>query len=107
MFENKFSHVLKKSFDKYKVDYQFSPPHIHRANAAERFICTLDSHFLAGMASCNPNFPFGEWDRLLEQAEIPQTYCKLRDVILAYLYIHILMEYMISIGNYQRLQALR
>ena len=46
------------------------PPHIHRANAAERAIRTFKSRFLAGLSSCDPNFPVGEWDRLLDKAEM-------------------------------------
>ena len=46
---------------KYKTNYQLVPPHIHRANAAERAIQTFKK-------SLDPDFPMAEWDRLLEQA---------------------------------------
>ena len=31
---------------------------------------TFKAHFLAGLASCDPAFPIGEWDRLLDQTEL-------------------------------------
>ena len=43
---------------------------MHRRNAAEQAIRTYKNHCMAGFASCNPNFPLAEWDRLLTQAEI-------------------------------------
>ena len=46
------------------------PPNIHRRNAAERAIRTFKAHFLSGLATCDPNFPISEWDRLLPQAEM-------------------------------------
>ena len=70
ILDNEFSQDLKKSLKKYNVDYQFVPPHIHRANAAERAICTFKSHFLAGLSSCDPQFPIGEWDHSLDKAEL-------------------------------------
>ena len=44
------------------------PPHIHRANIMEQAIRTLKAHFLSSLSSCDPKFPIGEWDRLLDQA---------------------------------------
>jgi hypothetical protein len=46
------------------------PPHCHRRNAAERAIRTFKEHFMAGISSVYPAFPFHLWDRLLPQAEI-------------------------------------
>ena len=43
---------------------------MHRRNAAERAIRTFKSHFLAGLATCNPNFPITEWDHHLQQSEL-------------------------------------
>ena len=43
---------------------------MHRTNAAERAIRTFKNHLIAGLATCHPDFPLGEWDRLLEQCEI-------------------------------------
>ena len=43
---------------------------MYRRNAAERAIRTFKSHFLAGLATYNPNFPTTKWDRLLHQSEL-------------------------------------
>ena len=43
---------------------------VHRRNAAERAIQTFKDHFIAGLASVDPQFPIQEWDRLLPQATI-------------------------------------
>jgi hypothetical protein len=48
----------------------WSPPHCHRRNAAERAIRTFKEHFVAGLSSVDPTFPLHLWDRLLPQAEI-------------------------------------
>ena len=43
---------------------------MHRINAAERAIRTYKNHLLAGIATCDPNYPITEWDRLLTQCNI-------------------------------------
>ena len=43
---------------------------MHRRNAAERSIRTFKSHFLSTLATCDPDFPITEWDRLLQQSEM-------------------------------------
>jgi hypothetical protein len=48
----------------------WSPPHWHRRNAAERAIRNFKEHFVAGLSSIDPTFPLHLWDRLLPQAEI-------------------------------------
>jgi len=53
---------------KVKTSHQLVPPHNHRANASERAIQTFKNHFKAGLGSVDPDFPMGEWDRLLPQA---------------------------------------
>ena len=53
-----------------EVDFQLTPPHIHRRNAAERAIQTLKNHFIAGLCSTDRQFPLHLWDRLLPQALI-------------------------------------
>ena len=68
LLDNEISHEFKKALNKYNIDYQRVPPHIHRRNAAERAIRTFKNHFLAGLATCDPQFPIYEWDRLLYQA---------------------------------------
>lgn len=64
---------------------------IHRANAAERAICTFKAHFLAGLSSCDPNFPISEWDQLLDQAEMTLNLLRTsrcNPKLSAYAYIH-------------------
>ena len=68
--DNEASNVLKQTMLKYKINYQLTPPHMHRINAAERAIHTFKNHYLAGLASVDPSFPINKWDRLLPQAEI-------------------------------------
>ena len=46
------------------------PPYLHHANAAERSIQTYKDHFIAGLSSCNPKFPFYLWDRLIPHATL-------------------------------------
>ena len=39
------------------VDFQLAPPHDHKTNAAERAIRTAKNHFIAGLATCEKDFP--------------------------------------------------
>ena len=66
----KYPPTLKKRFLKNNITYQAVPPHTHRANAAERAIQTFKSHFLSGLATCDPDFPIAEWDCLLQQCKM-------------------------------------
>ena len=68
--QNSLSQHIKTAFTKYEVNYELVPPHMHRRNAAERAIRTMKNHLLAGLAACDPDFPIGEWDRLLDQCEL-------------------------------------
>jgi hypothetical protein len=70
ILDNEASAELKKSLKKYDLEYQLVPPHVHRRNAAERAIQTYKNHLLAFFATCDPDFPVSEWDRLLFQAEL-------------------------------------
>jgi hypothetical protein len=68
--DNEASAALKTFFTANDVEYQLVSPHCHRRNAAERAIRTFKEHFVAGLSSVDPTFPFHLWDRLLPQAEI-------------------------------------
>ena len=57
ILDNKISKEFKQALYKKGIKYQLVPPHIHRANAAERAIQTFTDHFSAGLASCNFKFP--------------------------------------------------
>jgi hypothetical protein len=50
------------------ITYQFTPPHIHQRNNAEREIHTFKNHFIAGFCSVDPTFTLKLWDKLLPQA---------------------------------------
>jgi hypothetical protein len=68
--DNEASLALKSYFTENDITYQLVPPHCHRRNAAGRAIITFKEHFVASLASVDPNFPMHLWDRLLPQAEI-------------------------------------
>ena len=68
ILDNECAAEFKHALTKNKIQYQLVPPHVHRRNAAERAIQTFKHHFLAGLASADPDFPVAEWDRLLPQA---------------------------------------
>jgi hypothetical protein len=70
ILDNEASADLKKGLKKYGLDYQLVPPHVHRRNAAERAIRTYKNHLLAFLATCDPDFPVSEWDRLMFQVEL-------------------------------------
>jgi hypothetical protein len=60
--------TLKIFFTTNDVECQLLPPYCQRRNAAERAIRTFKEHFVAGLASVDPDFPLHLWDRLLPQA---------------------------------------
>jgi hypothetical protein len=68
--ENEASLALRKYLTKQGINYQLSPPHIHRRNNAERAIQTFKNHFIADLCSVDPTFPLKLWDKLLPQATI-------------------------------------
>ena len=68
VLDNEVSAEFILALKKYDIDFQLVPPHIHRANLAERAIQTFKHHFKAGLATVDPDFPLAEWDRLLPQA---------------------------------------
>ena len=60
--------MLKEYLIDNDVEFQLAPPHIHRHNAVERAIRTLKNHIIAGIATCDKEFPLHLWDRLFPQA---------------------------------------
>ena len=70
VLDNEISGELKAALTKYKYKFQLTPPNIHRINAAERAIRTYKNHLLSGLATCHPDFPIAEWDRLIDQANL-------------------------------------
>ena len=68
--DDEASKALKNVIHKEQTEYQLTPPHIHRRNAAERAIRTFKNHFISGLCSVDKNFPLHSWCRLLDQAEL-------------------------------------
>ena len=68
--DNEASKALKNFIKKEQTEYQLTPPHIHRRNAAKRAIRTFKNHFISGLCSVDKNFPLHLWCRLLDQAEL-------------------------------------
>lgn len=70
MLDNECSDLLREYITNQGTKLQTTPVGIHRRNAAERAIQTFKNHFIAGLATTDPNFPLHLWDRLLPQAVI-------------------------------------
>ena len=70
ILDNEISGTINKTFIKNDITFQAVPPHTHQSNSAERAIQTFKKHFLSGLATCDPEFPITEWDRLLQQYEM-------------------------------------
>ena len=66
--DNEASKELKGFMEEKEVDFQFTPTHSHRRNAAERAIRTFKNHFIAVLCGTDPNFPLILWDKLISQA---------------------------------------
>ena len=56
------AHLRKKG-----IQVQLAPPNNHRANKAERAIQTFKNHFIAGLATCDPQFPITQAKNLTHQ----------------------------------------
>ena len=65
--DNEASRELKDFMEEKEVDFQLTPTHSHRRNAAERAIRTFKNHFIAILCGTDPDFPLMLWDKLLEQ----------------------------------------
>jgi hypothetical protein len=70
--DNECSSALRSILNQHDIQFQFqlSPPHMHRHNAAERAIQTFKAHSIAGLCSVDPNFHLRLWDRLMSQETI-------------------------------------
>ena len=56
--------------DKWNIQYQLVPSHIHRQNAAERAIRKFKAHFLSILEGVADDSPRRHWDQLLPQAKL-------------------------------------
>ena len=70
ILDNECSAAFKNTLQQEGITYELVSPHQHRRNTTECTIRTFKNHFLAGLATCHPDFPLSEWDRLLAQAEV-------------------------------------
>ena len=67
ILDNEASQLIKDAMTDTNVNFQLIPPHVKRANIAERAIQTFKNHFKSILASINPDFPVSQWDFLLAQ----------------------------------------
>lgn len=76
---------------KYNINFQLTPSHIHRRNAAERAIRTCKNHFIANMCTTDYKFPVHLWDRIVEQATMTLNMlraCRFNTKMSAYTALH-------------------
>ena len=62
MLDNECSQALKNFIRGAHVRHQLVPPSLYRALVAKRAIQTYKAHLIAGLSSCDPNFPLHIWD---------------------------------------------
>ena len=60
MLDNECPDGLKDYMRRKGITFQLVPPHLH----------TFKDYLIAGIASCDPDFPLYLWDRLLDQATL-------------------------------------
>ena len=70
ILDNEASSTLKQILTTKGQKYELVPPNMHRRNAVEKAIRTFKNHLISGLATCDPEFPVHEWDRILPQCEI-------------------------------------
>ena len=61
MLDNEYPGGLKIFLREASVKFQLVPSYLHCTNAVEHAIQTYKDHLIAGMSSCNPNFPLHLW----------------------------------------------
>ena len=70
MLDNECPVGLKTFLRKASFKFQLVPSYLHCTNAAERAIQTYKDHLIAGLSSCDPNFPLHIWYRLITHATL-------------------------------------
>jgi hypothetical protein len=69
--DNESSVILENFFkEEVKIEFNFIAAGNHRANKAERAIQSWKNHFIAGIATVDPDFPMNQWSKFLLQAEL-------------------------------------
>ena len=66
VMDNELSDYLIKAMKNNNTTYQLVTPYSNCRFFSERAIQSYKKHFESGMASVDPNFPFSEWDCLIE-----------------------------------------
>ena len=51
------------------IKMQLVEPHNHRSNAADQAIQTFKNHTIAGLCTCDEDFPSVLWCKLIKQAQ--------------------------------------
>ena len=67
---NELSSLMNNFIREAGETHQLVLPGLHQATIAEREIQRSKAHLISGISSCDPNFPFHLWDRLIRQAEL-------------------------------------
>ena len=73
ILDNECPRGLKTFLRESSVKLQLVPPYLHRTNASEHAIQTYKDHLIAGLSTCDPNFPLHLWDRLIPHATLTLT----------------------------------
>ena len=68
--DNQAAAPIKAFMESQNGTVQFVEPNNHRVNAAERAIQTFKNHFISGLCTTDPKFPFQLWNYLTHQATI-------------------------------------
>jgi hypothetical protein len=69
IIDNVASKAIQAHLEANNIKIQLVEPHNHRVNAAERAIQTFKNHMIAGLSTCDSQFPSLLWDRLVPQAQ--------------------------------------
>ena len=67
--DNECSQRIKRYLQSQGATHQAVPADAHGANAAERAVQTFKNHFIAGLATVDPQCPIQLWDEFIEQAQ--------------------------------------
>jgi hypothetical protein len=68
--DNECAAVTKEWLKSTSLDLELTPVAHHRTNKAERAIGTWKDHFIATLATTDPNSPLSLWEDYIEQAEL-------------------------------------
>ena len=69
IMDNIASKAIRTYLESHSIDFQLVKPHNHRANKAERAVQTFKNHLIAGLCTCDTNFPLLLWSHLVRQAQ--------------------------------------